>query len=66
MSKQSGSISSPTPEAARLNPRRRDSLYMRLAESALESDRHGRTINTTRKETIDNDVETLALALMTS
>lgn len=41
-----------------------DSLYARLAQPPLETDMRGRTPRTTKKETLDNDVEALLLALL--
>jgi hypothetical protein len=41
-----------------------DSLYARLAQPPLETDMRGRTPRTTKKETLDDDVEALLLALL--
>lgn len=47
-----------------LSPRpRAASLYRTLDDATVTSDTHGRTIKTSRKETLDNDVEATALEL---
>jgi hypothetical protein len=65
MSKRSGSTRSQASDGAlREAAATSDSLYARLAQPPVETEMRGRTPRTTKKETLDNDVEALLLAFL--